>query len=153
MESHVNATEDFLIDGLSFKMGPSASYVTQRRSVTYYPQGGNQYSPTGVKVIKISLTGDQWLDPSSFRIMFKIQNLAVAPEGKTQNATGSGDSGVPFLRPISGPWSFFRRMRILAGGQVLEDIDYYNRCHELFHMFESSNNKINDEIQGTGQYT
>ena len=102
MESHVNATEDFLIDGLSFKMGPSASYVTQRRSVTYYPQGGNQYSPTGVKVIKISLTGDQWLDPSTFRIMFKIQNLAVAPEGKTQNTTGSGDSGVPFLRPISG---------------------------------------------------
>ena len=64
MESHVNATEDFLIDGLSFKMGPSASYVTQRRSVTFYPQGGNQYSPTGVKVIKISLTGDQWLEPS-----------------------------------------------------------------------------------------
>jgi len=78
MESHVNATEDFLIDGLSFKLGPSASYVTQRRSVTFYPQGGNQYSPTGVKVIKISLTGDQWLDPSTFRTIFKKSKLGGA---------------------------------------------------------------------------
>ena len=153
MESQVNATEDFLIDGLSFKMGPSASYITQRRSVTFFPQGGNQYSPTGVKVIKIALTGDQWLDPSTFRIMFKIQNLAAAPAGAAQNTSATLDPNMPFLRPISGPWSFFRRMRILAGGQVLEDIDYYNRAHELFHMFESSGNRINDEVQGTGQYT
>ena len=154
MESQVNATEDFLIDGLSFKMGPSASYVTQRRSVTFYPQGGNQYSPTGVKVIKISLTGDQWLDPSTFRIMFKIQNLETEPAGSTINTTtGSYNNNLKLLRPISGPWSFFRRMRILAGGQVLEDIDYYNRAHELFHMFETTNNRTNVEIQGTGQYT
>ena len=33
VESHANATEDYLIDGLSFKMNPGASYVTNRRSV------------------------------------------------------------------------------------------------------------------------
>jgi len=152
MESQVNASEDFLIDGLSFKMGPSASYVTQRRSVTFYPQGGNQYSPSGVKVIKLSLTGDQWLDPSTFRIMFKIQNLAAVPAGVSQDLAGTNMDNVPFLRPISGPWSFFRRMRILAGGQVLEDIDYYARAHEMFHFFQSSGKRFNEEIEGTGQY-
>ena len=39
------------------------------------------------------------------------------------------------LRPIGGPWSFFNRMRILAGGQILEDIDLYNKVHEMFKTF------------------
>jgi hypothetical protein len=138
MESHVNASEDFLIDGLSFKIGPSASYITQRRSVTFFPQGGNQYSPTGVKVIKIALTGDQWMDPSTFRIMFDLTNL---------DATAGHN-----LRTFTGPWSFFRRLRILAGGQVLEDIDYYNRAHELFSFFQTRNNRQNQSIEGFGKY-
>ncbi len=65
LESHALATEDYLIDGLSFKLAPGASYVTNRRSVTFYPQGGNSYTPNGVKVIRIGLTGDGWLDPST----------------------------------------------------------------------------------------
>ena len=31
------------------------------------------------------------------------------------------------LRPIGGPWSMFGRMRMLAGGHMLEDIVMYNR--------------------------
>ena len=55
MESHAQATEDYLIEGLSFKLAPGASYVTNRRSVTFYPQGGNSYAPKGVKVFKLNL--------------------------------------------------------------------------------------------------
>jgi hypothetical protein len=44
-------------------------------------------------------------------------------------------------------------MRILAGGQVLENINYYNRAHEQFRMFSTTNNRNNEEISGTGQYT
>ena len=58
MEAHAQSVEDNLIDSLSFKLRPGASYVTDRRSVTYFPQGGNSYSPAGVKVIKMMLTGD-----------------------------------------------------------------------------------------------
>ena len=76
--------------------------------------------------------------------------MATAPSGANPDAYGNN---VPYLRTISGPWSFFRRMRILAGGQVLEDIDYYNRAHELFHMFRTTDNGMNDSIQATGQYT
>ena len=30
-----------------------------RRSVSYFASGGNSYSPSGVKVLKFNLTGDQ----------------------------------------------------------------------------------------------
>ena len=38
MESHVQSVEDNLIDSLSFKLKPGASYVTDRRSVSFFPQ-------------------------------------------------------------------------------------------------------------------
>ncbi len=65
MESHAQSVEAYLIDGLSFKLTPGASYITQRRSVTFFPTGGNSYSPTGVKVVKVHLNGNGWLDPST----------------------------------------------------------------------------------------
>ena len=55
MEGTANSVEDRLIDGLSFKHKPGASYVTERKSVTYHPQGSNIYSTNGTKLIKILL--------------------------------------------------------------------------------------------------
>ena len=69
MEHHAQSIDDALIGGLRYKLKPGASYVTNRRSVSYFAQGGNQYSPSGVKVMKFNLTRDQWLDPSTFRAM------------------------------------------------------------------------------------
>ena len=40
-----NSLEDTLIDGLSFKLAKTASYITGRRSCTYHPQGSNIYTP------------------------------------------------------------------------------------------------------------
>ena len=136
MESHAQATEDYLIEGLSFKLAPGASYVTNRRSVTFYPQGGNSYAPNGVKVIRLALTGDGWLDPSTIRVMFDLTNLDTE-----FNHT---------LKTISGPWSFFRRMRLMAGGTIIEDIDNYARTHEMFHKFVSPAKRQKDTTEGFG---
>ena len=46
VEAMANGVEDELIDGLSFKMQPGASYVIERKSATYHPQGSNIYNPT-----------------------------------------------------------------------------------------------------------
>ena len=51
MEAHAQSVEDNLIDSLSFTLRPGASDVTDRKSVSYFPQGGNHYNPTGVKVM------------------------------------------------------------------------------------------------------
>ncbi len=112
MESHAQATEDYLIEGLSFKLAPGASYVTNRRSVTFYPQGGISYTPAGVKVIRIGLTGEGWLDPSTLRFAYNMNNVTTI--------TSAGDTKE--LRPVCGPWSLFRRMKLMAGGTVIEVI-------------------------------
>ena len=39
VEAMANGVEDKLIDNLSFRLQPGASYVVDRRSVTYHPQG------------------------------------------------------------------------------------------------------------------
>ena len=42
MENHAQSSENILLDGLCFKLPPTADYVTARRSVTFFPQGGNK---------------------------------------------------------------------------------------------------------------
>ena len=74
MEGHANSVEDRLIDGFSFKLAPGASYVQERKSVTFHPSGSNSYSSAGTKLIKLQITGDGWLDTSTFRVMFDLVN-------------------------------------------------------------------------------
>ena len=141
MEGVANTVEDRLVDGLSFQLKPGASYVTERKSVTYHPQGSNIYSTNGTKLIKLLLTGDQWLDPSTFRIMFELQN----------NENPANGNGHMELRPLGGPHTFFRRMRILCGGQVVEDIDNYNRVHQMFTILNAKDANINERAEAFGQ--
>ena len=137
MEAHANSTDDYLVDGLSFQIKPGASYVQRRDFATWFPQGSDVYSSTsGVKVIKIRLSGDSWLDPSTVRLVFDIVN------------THQSDS----LTFTSGPHCFFRRLRILAGGTCIEDIDNYNKIHEMFSTFQTANVRKNDDIEGMTSY-
>ena len=138
MEAHANSVEPVLIDGLSFKLSPGANYVTERKSVTFHPSGSSEYSSTaGTRLIKLLLTGDGWLDPSTFRIAFDLVNK---------------DSAVlHLLRPLGGPWTFFRRMRILVANTICEDIDNYNRCHQLFSIITASDSRMNTNAEGFGQ--
>ena len=43
MESISNGVEDYLIEGLSFKLAPGSSYVTDRRKSTFWASGSNIY--------------------------------------------------------------------------------------------------------------
>ena len=138
VEAMANGVEDKLIDGLSFKLQPGASYVTDRRSVTYHPQGSNIYTPgAGTRLIRILLTGEDWMDPSTLRVMFNIKNNGGANQR---------------LRLLGGPHSFFRRMRILAAGQLVEDIDQYNRIHEMMSVLIASESRDNDAAEAIGRY-
>ena len=137
VESFANSVEDKLIDSLQFKLKEGASYITDRRSVTFYPQGSNIYrSQNGTKTIKINLTGDHWLDPSTLRVMFEVRN-------------NSANANLQ-LRPISGPWVFFRRARLVSSS-VIEDIDHYGRCHEMLHILKSKEIRKNDFSEAFGE--
>ena len=135
VESHANSVDDYLIEGLSFKLTPGASYVTNRRSVSFFPSGSDSYSSTsGVKVIKVKLNGTDWLDPSTVKVMFTVNNT-----------TGT-------MSFLSGGHAFFRRLRVVCNGQIVEDIDDYNRVCEMFNVLQSSSVRQNDEIEGVARW-
>lgn len=137
MEHHVNAIEDHLIEGLSFKMPPGSSYVTERRNTTFFPSGGNQYSTTGVRVIRFNLTGtDAWLDPTTVKIAMDVVNTDGTP--------------ARLLRPLVGGHGFFSRARVYAGGALLEDIFDWGRFSQMFNLLQPHRKRINDFIEGFG---
>lgn len=134
MEVISNSIEDKLIDGLNYKLEATASYITERKSSTFWAMGSNIYAPnSGTKVIKLVLSSEGWLDPSTVVVQFDVKNL--------ENQA---------LRTLSGPWSFFRRMRVLCQGELLEDIDYYNRTHQMFDVLQSKHVRDNEDIEGFG---
>ena len=131
--------ENILIDNLSFKLNKGSSYITDRRSVRFYPSGSNVYKPTsGNRVLKFSLhaVDNGWLDPQSIRVFFTVQNLDQTLDRK--------------LRPLAPPYSFFRRMRIIAGNQVVEDFDNYNRVHQMFSKLMSQGARKDEANEGFG---
>jgi hypothetical protein len=77
METYANGmVEDEMISSLSFKIDPTANYVTSRQSVSYQAQGSNIYqSGAGSRVIRFNITGTgQYLDPSTVRFIYTLVN-------------------------------------------------------------------------------
>ena len=141
MENHAQSVDDALIGGLSYKLKAGASYVTNRRSVFYFASGGNQYSPNGVRVIKFNITGDQWLDPSIFRVRFQLNNLEWSADG------------TKCIKPLSwNPAVFFRRARVIAGGQVIDDIDGFNGLSLMITAFKSDEEQLMIASEGFGSF-
>ena len=137
VDAMANSVEDYLIEGVNFKLSPGASYVTDRRSVSFFVAGSNEYqSGSGARVIRVNSMGDGWLDPSTLRLLYTLVD--------------TDNTAAHVLRPLSGPWSFFRRARCMVGGAIIDDVDYYNRVHEMLHILTSSNNRDNDDIEGFG---
>jgi hypothetical protein len=124
-----------LLDNLSYKLGNGAAYVQERKSSTFYATG-NLYSTKGVKVIKILLSGDGYLDPQTFRVMFDVNN-------KDTNTAR-------LLRPLGDGHSFFSRMRLLMGSTVVEDIQDYGRLAFMFGLLVNKNSKVNMAAEGFG---
>ena len=139
MEHYANSIEDVLVDGLKYKLEPGASYVQSRRQVTWFPSGSAIYSPTsGTRLIRVNINSTgEWLDPASIRFSFRLNN------------TDSTDAKI--LRTIGDPFCFFSRLRILIGSVVAEDINDYSRTHNLFQTLTSTNNRVNDSIEGFGR--
>ena len=131
MESISNGVEDYLLDGLSFKLPPGSSYITDRRKSTFWASGSNIYkSEGGTRVVRFLVNGEDgtWLDPASIRVQFDLRNNEAAAKR---------------VRPLGGPHLFFRRARVLVNGMVAEDIQDYNRNHETFFSLQPDSVKDN----------
>ena len=131
--------EDILIDNLSFKLNKGSSYITDRRAVSFWPTGSNIYKvDSGNRVLKIHLNAEDnsWLDPQSVMLFFNVKNNDDALDRK--------------LRPISNPYSFFRRFRLLMGNTVIEDFDNFNRVSHMFSKLMNDGARDNEDAVGFG---
>ena len=107
-----------------------------------FAQGGNDYIPTGVRATKFHLTGDQWMDPSTFRVMFQVKNKFLS-EGLSIGA----------VKPLHwNPAVFFRRARLICGGQVVEDIDNFNRLSLMLTALMPQDKQLEIACEGFGAY-
>jgi len=133
MEVYSSSVEDQLVDGLSFKLNSGSSYVVDRQSVSFFPSGSNVYTTSsGTKILRILINGDDWLDASNtLRVFFDVRNTGTQP-----------------LRVLGGPHCFWRRLRILAGNQLIEDIDYYARVHQMFDILRAGHVRENENCEG-----
>ena len=138
MESISSAAEEVLVDSLSFNLPGSGQYVQERRSVTFHTEGSNSYSAqAGTRVIRFKLSTEGWMDPSTARFFFDVVN-------------NDPDGGAKHLRPLGAVHAFFRRLRITMRGVVIEDIQDYNRVHEMFNILQTVGARANDRAEGFG---
>ena len=137
MESISNGVEDYLIEGLSFKLSPGSNYVTDRRKSTYWASGSNIYSTSGTRVVRFMLNGEDgtWIDPSTIRIQFDLKN---------------NESAAKYVRPLGGPHLFFRRGRLMVNSTLCEDIQDYNRFHEMMDSMRPDHVRDNIDNEGFG---
>ena len=112
-----------LIPGLSYTLGPTAQFVRSRQATTFFPSGGNQYSITGVRVLRFELQsgGDMFLDPATIRLAFTLRNLET--------------TAIRPLKPLdNSPLCLFQRLRVLMKGTLVEDINYLHRTENMFDI-------------------
>ena len=107
----------------------------------FFAQGGNDYKPSGVMVMKLHLAGDQWMDPNTFRVASQLNNL-------DNDATGT-----TYVQPLSwNPAVFFHRARIIAGGHVIEDINDFNKLSLMLTSLKSGEEQLMISSEGFNSF-
>ena len=100
-----SGAEYHLIEGLSFKPpSATANYVLETRQVTYQTESGNRFDPVSSRVIRFRLADYGFLEASSVKLALTLQN-----------------KGDQTITPCGQLMSLFRRARLFASSQLVED--------------------------------
>jgi hypothetical protein len=142
LEVHASALKDSLIDGMSFGSRPTASYIINRRSVSFPPQSGGVFEPNVLRLIRFSIAdsvdnSSGWIDGDMLRLAFVIHNKTT---------------GAIYFEPDL-PCCLFRRLRVLAGGVEVHDIQDYGRVCQMFSLLQPAARRANDVAEGFGSST
>ncbi len=135
MESIVQSSETTLLGSLDFRPGKAGPYVQDRKSVQIHPGSGNYFSLYGMRTLRFTIAGGDWLVPETFRIGFTVRCEDQARA----------------LQPVSClPGILFSRVRILSNGVLLEDMNMYNRQVNTFHSMLPPERQYMDAGEGFG---
>ena len=123
--------EDHLIEGLSFKPpSNTANYVLETRQVTYQAESGNRFDPISIRVIRFRLADHGFLEASSVKLALTLQN--------------KGDQNIT---PIGQLMSLFRRARLFASSQLIEDRIELATETSITERLKDGQRRINDSIE------
>jgi len=143
LEVHASALKDSLIDGMSFGSRPTASYIINRRSVSFPPQSGGTFKPGILRLIRFSIQdatdggSSGWLDGETLRLAFTFHNKS--------------DKSTTFFPNL--PASMFRRIRVLVAGVEVHDIQDYGRVVQMFSNLLPWDRQANNAAEGFGSST
>jgi hypothetical protein len=135
MEAQVATADEHFLPGLEFRLPAAASSAISCTASTFFAMGGNQYSLTGVRLLRFQISdGHSFLDPSSLRLAYTIRNDAAQP-----------------LELIASPsLCLFQRLRISLNGQVVEDVNFLHRANQMFELLQPLGRRLRDAHLGWG---
>jgi len=128
MESTLSAQEDHVISQLEFTLPKVASYVTERIEAVYVPAGA-VFRPDGLRLLRIPITSDGFVDASSICIEATLRNHSA-----TKMLTMSDPS-------LS---SMIAEMRVFMSGVEVERVQDYGRLVETLNRGISMEKRINN---------
>ena len=133
---------DALVPGLQFPaQKETATYLRSRTFSSWWPQGAQSYSPAGlggtqmIRFVLADPSGNSFIDLSTLRLHMQLNNL-----------DGAKDLDFP-QHSIS---SWFRRIRILVCGTVVEDIHFSGRLAQQLELMRPPARNWSDSIMGLG---
>ena len=108
-----------MLDSLDYTLPPASTAVVDRRQIVRaYPTSASTLSPTGTRTVRIRLGGDDFVDASSVRIQYTINETA-------------GISGKKLV-PFAGPWGAWSQVYLRSNGVELDNIPQYGRFHQQY---------------------
>ena len=126
-----SGAQDHLIEGLSFKPpSATAAYVLESRGVTYQAESGNKFDSVSSKVIRFRLADHGFLESSSVRLALTLQN--------------TGDQAIT---PCGQTMSLFRRARLFAASQLVEDRTELATETAITDRLKDGLRRMNDSIE------
>ena len=132
MEAHLTTgATDQLIEGLRFQPPRNtANYCIANRPVQYFAESGNRFDPVSSRVIRFRLADTGFLESSSVRLRLTVTNQHVAP-----------------LTPCAQAGALFRRVRIFAASQLVEDITEYATQNTIVQRLLPAARRLNDSLE------
>ena len=126
-----SGAEDHLIEGLSF-LPPSntANYVLETRQVTYQAETGNSFDPVSSRVVRFRLADHGFLEASSVKLALTLQN-----------------KGDQLITPVGQMMSLFRRARLFASSQLIEDRIELATESSITERLKDGLRRINDSVE------
>ena len=117
MEAILAAQQEQLLPGLSYSLPGAVSYIKERSSNTWFPEGAASYAPNQVRVLRFNLSDQMaYLDPHTVVFSFTITNTS------TQN---------PLKFKTPNPLIMFSRARLHLASTLVEDITFFGRWVNL----------------------